>query len=113
MVRKTRRGRILAVLLIGLVVCPAVALAGSLPCVRQSHDCAPMPASLSRCCVAPVDTGQPSLTVSVAFAYEPAAARGTIGDLLETVPEIVARSGVGPPSFRPIDRLSLFGQFLI
>jgi hypothetical protein len=53
------------------------------------------------------------LTVSVAFAYEPAAARGTIGDLLETVPEIVARSGVGPPSFRPIDRLSLFGQFLI
>ena len=112
--RKIRHGKILTLLLAGLLTCPAVALAESFACFHKPHHCAPAPASPpSRCCIAAADTPQPSLTINlVAVAQGQAAARWSDGPLIGTAPHVTARIDIRLTS-PPIDRLALFDRLLI
>jgi hypothetical protein len=112
--RKIRHGQILALLLAGLLACPAALLAESFACFHKAHHCAPAPATLiTCCCISAADRPQPSLTVSVIAAYGAAAARGAVRDLTAMVADVVALRAVEPPSRPPVDRLALSGQLLI
>jgi hypothetical protein len=111
--RKIWHGHVLALLLAGLLTCPAVTLAESITCFHAAHHCAPVPESpVTPCCIPAANTEQPSLTVDV-VAYELTAARGPAGDHIATVAGVVAPARSEPGSCVPINRLSLFGQLLI
>jgi hypothetical protein len=109
--RKIWHGHVLALLLAGLLTCPAVTLAEPIACFHEAHHSAPVPASpVTQCCIPAANTEQ--LTVNV-IAYELTAARGPAGDHIATVPDVVAPARSEPGSCVPINRLSLFGQLLI
>jgi hypothetical protein len=112
--RKIWHRRIQALLLTGLLACPAAALAESFACFHKPQHCAPAPASLiTQCCNSPADTNPSSITVNVLVAYGPAAAPGAVSGLLTTVLEIVPWLGLAAVCSPPRDRLALFGHLLI